>query len=292
VIHANKSQNYNEQNESYVRKLDSKLGNNKIKMIDIEVEGGTFLIENGLISHNSIKDRFTVDFEYLFFFSMQKKYFFEQQFEALKDIHSHSTTIRNKYEGYSNRTYRKEFIYDAKDYPMGRNMRTVWAINTTPNPMKHYASYPVELILTPIKAGCPKYICTKCGTPRKKLYEKDVSFESGSGKSGLTPKGKWEGMKSTGGSYDIRMGPVVNRSFHGYSDCGCGAGFKAGIVLDPFIGIGTTAIAAKQLDRDYLGIDLNPNYIEMAKERFSMKQNLQVMYGKNIKKLFRKKVKK
>lgn len=36
------------------------------------------------------------------------------------------------------------------------------------------------------------------------------------------------------------------------------------VVLDPFIGSGTTAIAAKQLQRRYLGIDINPEYCALA----------------------------
>lgn len=38
-------------------------------------------------------------------------------------------------------------------------------------------------------------------------------------------------------------------------------------VLDPFMGSGTTALVAKQLHRHYLGIELNPTYIELARER-------------------------
>lgn len=38
-------------------------------------------------------------------------------------------------------------------------------------------------------------------------------------------------------------------------------------VLDPFMGSGTTALVAKQLHRHYLGIELNPAYIELARER-------------------------
>ena len=45
---------------------------------------------------------------------------------------------------------------------------------------------------------------------------------------------------------------------------------KDGIVLDPFIGSGTTAIAAKKLGRKYIGIDINPEYIKYAKERIKM----------------------
>jgi len=42
---------------------------------------------------------------------------------------------------------------------------------------------------------------------------------------------------------------------------------KGGIVLDPFNGSGTTCIAAKSLKRHYIGIDINPEYVRLAKER-------------------------
>lgn len=41
------------------------------------------------------------------------------------------------------------------------------------------------------------------------------------------------------------------------------------IVLDPFIGSGTTAVAAIQLNRKYIGIDINKEYIELTKRRIS-----------------------
>ncbi len=39
---------------------------------------------------------------------------------------------------------------------------------------------------------------------------------------------------------------------------------KGDVVLDPFIGSGTTAVAAKKLNRDYIGLDINPNYCKYA----------------------------
>jgi len=39
------------------------------------------------------------------------------------------------------------------------------------------------------------------------------------------------------------------------------------IVLDPFVGSGTTAMAAKSLDRKYLGFEINPEYAEDARKR-------------------------
>lgn len=42
---------------------------------------------------------------------------------------------------------------------------------------------------------------------------------------------------------------------------------KHDVVLDPFVGSGTTAIAAKQLERAYIGIDCNLEYCNMAKAK-------------------------
>lgn len=42
---------------------------------------------------------------------------------------------------------------------------------------------------------------------------------------------------------------------------------EGGIVLDPFMGSGTTAIVAKKNSRNYIGIELNPNYAEMSRRR-------------------------
>jgi len=42
---------------------------------------------------------------------------------------------------------------------------------------------------------------------------------------------------------------------------------QEGIVLDPFMGSGTTAVVAKKLGRNYIGIELNPKYIQLAEER-------------------------
>src|SRR5262249_47594743 len=50
-----------------------------------------------------------------------------------------------------------------------------------------------------------------------------------------------------------------------YSDVG-------DIVLDPFIGSGTTAVAAAALGRQYIGIELEPTYARIAEERVAREQ--------------------
>ena len=46
------------------------------------------------------------------------------------------------------------------------------------------------------------------------------------------------------------------------------------VVLDPFIGSGTTAVAAKRLGRNYVGIDINERYCRMTEERLRQSQAL------------------
>lgn len=45
--------------------------------------------------------------------------------------------------------------------------------------------------------------------------------------------------------------------------------FKDEVILDPFMGSGTTAIAAKSLNRHYIGYEINSEYIELANTRLA-----------------------
>ena len=75
---------------------------------------------------------------------------------------------------------------------------------------------------------------------------------------------------------------IPSKSFHGNHHAvfpealvgpmimaGCPEG---GIVLDPFFGSGTTGVVAKRLGRRFIGIDLNPEYLEIARERITITQ--------------------
>jgi len=53
---------------------------------------------------------------------------------------------------------------------------------------------------------------------------------------------------------------LIERIIKASSDCG-------DLVLDPFIGSGTTAVVAKKLNRDYIGYDTNQDYIREAQNR-------------------------
>lgn len=48
---------------------------------------------------------------------------------------------------------------------------------------------------------------------------------------------------------------------------------KGNIILDPFVGSGTTCAVADFLDRKWIGVDINPEYIKMSKERIAKKND-------------------
>jgi len=47
----------------------------------------------------------------------------------------------------------------------------------------------------------------------------------------------------------------------------CVSSTNAKIILDPFMGSGTTAVVAKGLGRSFIGIDISPEYCKMTEER-------------------------
>jgi DNA modification methylase len=223
---------------------------------------------------SSAKDRFTVDFEYLFFFVKNKKYWFEQQIEdsitpagKVWNLNTPKTFGGNGHLGNSTQNKnRKDWVGNGN-----RNKRTVWTIPTKPYPEAHFAVYPAELIRTCIKAGCPRYVCKKCGKAREKIYETKINPD------------KWK--KTYRGKADLKGSPykrsvselyaeslAKEKIFQGYSDCGCNAGFRPGVVLDPFAGSGTTLEEAIRQGKDYIGIELKDDYIDLINKRLSKVQ--------------------
>jgi site-specific DNA-methyltransferase (adenine-specific) len=120
-----------------------------------------WILRNKIIWHKpnvmpqSIKDRFTVDWEYLFFFTKQREYYFNIQYEPFRSEPPKTTSKfgGDKAQGYGSDIYSGK-KWDA-DILNGRIKRAVWTIPTEPYGDEHYAAYPVDLCKTPIEAGCP-----------------------------------------------------------------------------------------------------------------------------------------
>lgn len=132
-------------------------------------------------------------------------------------------------------------------HDLGKNPGDVWSIPVSSWRGDHHATFPVTLAAQCIRAGAPEKICTVCDTPWRRSIR--------------------------------RLGAVAYRGALA-QQCSCvNAPTHAGIVLDPFMGSGTTAIAAEQLRRDWAGIDLNPEYAAMAMQRISQARSRQQTEG-------------
>jgi hypothetical protein len=121
---------------------------------------------------------------------------------------------------------------------------------------------------------CFEEIEVECGKPWVRVVEKERTFESGSGKSGRDPIGKnGPGLQGGGETGDIRRGPCVkSKNLSWQPSCTCGKDLRPGLCLDPFSGAGTVAVVAKKLNRNYLGIELNPKYVKMSEKRLERTQ--------------------
>ena len=243
----------------------------------IEMVNRGWILRNTIIWHkrncmpSSVKDRFTVDFEYLFLFSKNKKYYFETQYEphtSKTDLDKRtnktwSDKIADGGSGKQNKGRSREEFYGSQ----GRNKRTVWAINPKPFSEAHFAVYPEELCETPIKAGCPEFVCKKCGKSREKIfnYEKNEKIKEGISKNKYSNNKQESEVRQGFNSSRVYIEPTITQ--RGLTDCGCGEGFKPGIVLDPFFGSGTTGLVALKQNKKFIGIELNPEYIKIAQSR-------------------------
>lgn len=152
----------------------------------------------------SVTDRCTKSHEYIFLLSKSQKYWYDH--EAIKEESvmdrmpgrnmTDTRTTHGKGGGNSGiANLLKKYHEDG--FPENRNKRSVWTVTTKPYSEAHFATYPPDLIVDCIKAGCP----------------------------------------------------------------------EGGLILDPFMGAGTTAMVARKLNRNYVGFELNPEYIKIAQNR-------------------------
>jgi site-specific DNA-methyltransferase (adenine-specific) len=247
----------------------------------IEMQKRGWIVRNVIIWHKpncmpcSVRDRFTVDFEYLFFFVKNKKYWFETQREGTNISTMDNSRVRDviknriKYSG--TRAGQNEIEnYEKDKYSMiGRNKRTVWRICPKPFKESHFATYPEELCETPIKAGCPEFICNKCGKAREKIMKPTEEYAKLLNQSWTEDTDKSKELRNKIG-FKVNTKKVACCSdyvFDKWNECNCQEGFSGGICLDPFFGAGTTGLVALKQNKKFVGIELNPEYIKIAENR-------------------------
>ena len=158
-----------------------------------------------------------------------------------------------------------------------RNKRDVWTVSTNPYSEAHFATFPPDLIKPCILAGTSaKGCCPKCGAPWERVLEKGLTAHDGQTET-IYPKGSTanrlallrQAARERGAEY-------VNQSkTAGWQPaCDCGLAPIPCTILDPFGGSGTVAMVSTELGRRSIYIDLNPKYIQMAKDRCNITPGL------------------
>jgi hypothetical protein len=155
-----------------------------------------------------------------------------------------------------------------------RTLGNLWDdIPSSAYPAEHFATFPVAEPERCIKASCPAEVCVKCGKPRVRIIKTKRVLEDDKARAYL-PEGSArlaahrDALRRDGYRHDNPFQETHEDA--GWTDCGCGAGFEVGLVLDPFIGTGTTAVAAVKLGRRCIGVDLSEDYLKQAVTRLTV----------------------
>jgi len=211
----------------------------------------------------SVRDRCTKAHEYIFMLTKSARYWYDA--EAIRqpivrewdDTNGGSWAHTDKQPAGTKAGHHSGAY--PKPNPSGANRRSVWTIATRPYAEAHFATFPPEIPELCIKAGCPSKVCAKCGEPWERKITREANYENRQDRGQPGYKGPqvdssgWKPATITDNGY----GPT----------CRCGAGTTRGIVLDPFFGAGTTGLVAMRLGREFIGIELNEKYCEMARKR-------------------------
>ena len=144
--------------------------------------------------------------------------------------------------------------------------------------MSHFAVFPEALVVPCIKAGTSEHgCCAECGAPWDRVVERTTLRDLLTDSGGVKPKqrGRREqglesgcsGLAGSNNHGDMATCPQTKTTgWRPTCDCGTEARVPC-VVLDPFAGSGTTGVVASKHGRDSIGIELNPEYAEMARRR-------------------------
>jgi DNA modification methylase len=206
---------------------------------------------------SSVRDRLATKSEVIYFMTLSRRYHFD--LDAIRIPHRSSRpsktaaarrvpipTARPAWSGPlagSNSGLARMRAAGRVGHPLGKNPGDVWRTAASNFRGPHFATFPMALIERPLLAACPERICRTCGQP----WQRQPIDRTGS----TEPDG-------------------ILRP-----DCACHAGSRPGLVLDPFMGAGTVGVVAERHGRDWLGIELNPDFAALATERIESARDQQ-----------------
>jgi site-specific DNA-methyltransferase (adenine-specific) len=208
---------------------------------------------------SSVADRFNTTWEPVYFLTQSPKYYFD--LDAVRVPHTSTPSnptplthpvpsTRPVWAGPLAGSQSGLLRLKAAGTPghrKGKNPGDVWNVATAGFRGAHFATFPPKLVERPLLAGCPERVCRRCGSP---WIRAEVDAMN---------RGRPEPSDRPGQDEDTVLRPT----------CRCRTGFRPGLVLDPFCGAGTVGLVAEAHGRDWLGIELNASYAELAQRRIA-----------------------
>jgi len=218
----------------------------------------------------SVTDRPTKAHEYLFLLSRSPRYFYDADAVREASDATGPTWEERKAAGEPVRHgLASAAACGAGGFaanPAGRNRRSVWTIATQPFPGAHFAVMPPALVRPCVLAGTSaRGVCPECGAPWGRVVERTPMVVAPSGRA--AKMGEY-GRICTSGT--MTQAPTT-RTTGWAPTCAHTADPIPATVLDPFAGAGTVPLVAAENGRGYIGIELNPEYAEMARERIRLR---------------------
>ena len=227
-----------------------------------------WILRNTLIWHkrnhmpSSVKDRLSNGYEFIFFFTKQKHYFFNLDAVRVPSKTGNGSEfgwagIDNKRMGGNAQATTQVSKHILKNHILGKNPGDVLELTTQPLKSKvHFAVFPPKLPEFCIKAGSPEEVCSVCGKPKVPII-KIIRPENYDSLLHSVDKEWAENVRRSNGTYRHK------------ANCTCNAPFEPGVVLDPFAGSGTTLMVARQLGRSAIGIEISEEYAKLIKQRLN-----------------------
>lgn len=194
--------------------------------------------------------------------------------------------------------YYYDLLPYAQEMSNGANPGDVWQINPERNMGRHLAPFPAEIVRRAVLLACPQQVCSKCSEPRRRIVKrtteldesrvqarramelareagltdahiaaiqatgvsdagKALIYQNGTGRNSDAVKALAAVAKEALGGY-FREFTFARKVTTGWTTCGHRGGFIPGVVLDPFMGTGTTLRTASAMGRSAIGVDLQP----------------------------------
>ncbi len=230
----------------------------------------------------SVTDRCTKSHEYIFLLSKKSHYFFDSnaiaepttakagaKWEERKaaGAQAGNVIVGDKIRNGTQRVvHGKGVTKNLTRHDGLRNKRSVWVVTTKPFRGAHFATFPKDLIEPCVLAGTSEQgCCSKCGAPHVRIIEKGET-------PNRTPRADnlnvIPGRDKLSRLNSEEMETIPKKTIGWEKTCKCAdAEVVPCVVFDPFTGSGTTAVVALLNGRDYIGIELNPEYIKIAEDR-------------------------